>query len=133
MSRVYSLNNPLVPLFTALLLAVYMAMDNNNNHLHTQTKAQSLKWQSAIGHFPTNFIIWQSKSNLLGHIYCTFPMDKPLIVYSNVPAFKEWPTNFKLLFQALRVCDRKLLIFKPGVLTCRPVHAWFRKTAFIWK
>ena len=28
-------------------------------------------------------------------------MGKPLIVYSNVPAFKEWPTNFKLLFQAL--------------------------------
>ena len=28
-------------------------------------------------------------------------MEKPLIVYSNVPAFKEWPTNFKLLFQAL--------------------------------
>ena len=30
-------------------------------------------------------------------------MGKPLIVYSNVPAFKEWPTNFKLLFQALIV------------------------------
>ena len=28
-------------------------------------------------------------------------MEKPLIVYSNVPAFKEWPTKFKLLFQAL--------------------------------
>ena len=28
-------------------------------------------------------------------------MEKPLIVYSNVPASKEWPTNFKLLFQAL--------------------------------
>ena len=28
-------------------------------------------------------------------------MGKPLIVYCNVPAFKEWPTNFKLLFQAL--------------------------------
>ena len=28
-------------------------------------------------------------------------MGKPLIVYSNVPAFKEWPTNFKLLFLAL--------------------------------
>ena len=28
-------------------------------------------------------------------------MEKPLIVYSNVPAFKKWPTNFKLLFQAL--------------------------------
>ena len=28
-------------------------------------------------------------------------MGKPLIIYCNVPAFKEWPTNFKLLFQAL--------------------------------
>ena len=28
-------------------------------------------------------------------------MGKPLIVYCNVPAFKKWPTNFKLLFQAL--------------------------------
>ena len=27
-------------------------------------------------------------------------MGKPLIIYRNVPAFKEWPTNFKLLFQA---------------------------------
>ena len=28
-------------------------------------------------------------------------MGEPLIVCSNVPAFEEWPTNFKLLFQAL--------------------------------
>ena len=28
-------------------------------------------------------------------------MGKPLIVHCNIPAFKEWPTNFKLLFQAL--------------------------------
>ena len=28
-------------------------------------------------------------------------MWKPLIVYCNVPAFNEWPTNFKLLFQVL--------------------------------
>ena len=45
--------------------------------------------------------IWLRKSDLLGQIYCTFPMENPLIVYSNVPAFKEWLTNFKLLFQAL--------------------------------
>ena len=30
-----------------------------------------------------------------------FLMGKPLIVYRNAPAFKEWPTNFKLLLQAL--------------------------------
>ena len=34
-------------------------------------------------------------------IYCTFSCGKPLIVYRNVLAFKEWPNNFKLLFQAL--------------------------------
>ena len=28
-------------------------------------------------------------------------MEKPLIVHSNVPTFKEWLTNFKLLLQAL--------------------------------
>ena len=33
-------------------------------------------------------------------------MEKPLIVYSNVPAFKEWPTKFKLLFQALQLYQR---------------------------
>ena len=30
-------------------------------------------------------------------------MEKPLIVYCNVSAFKEWLTNFKLLFQALEI------------------------------
>ena len=51
--------------------------------------------------FQPIFTIWPSKSNLLGQIYCTIPMGKPLIVYRNVPAIKEWPTNFKLLFWAL--------------------------------
>ena len=41
--------------------------------------------------------IWPSKSSLLGQIYCTIPMGKPLIVYCNIPAFKECLTNFKLL------------------------------------
>ena len=45
--------------------------------------------------------IFLSKSNLLGQFYYIFPMGKPLKVYCNVPAVKEWPTNFKLLFQAL--------------------------------
>ena len=26
-----------------------------------------------------------------------------MIVYSNVPTFEEWPTKFKLLFQALLI------------------------------
>ena len=30
-------------------------------------------------------------------------MGKSLIVYSDVLAFKEWPTNFKLLFQGLGI------------------------------
>ena len=58
----------------------------------------------ALSHWPFSdqfSPIRPSKSTLLGHLYCTFPMEKPLIIYSNVPAFKEWPTNFKLLFQAL--------------------------------
>ena len=33
--------------------------------------------------------IWPDKSNLLGQIYCTFPMEKPLIVHSNVPALRK--------------------------------------------
>ena len=49
------------------------------------------------------FPIWPSKSNFLGHMYCTFPMEKPLIVYNNVPAFKEWPINFKLLFHSATI------------------------------
>ena len=44
--------------------------------------------------------IWPGKSNLLGQIYCTFPMGNQR-VHCNVPALKEWPTYFKLLFQAL--------------------------------
>ena len=55
-------------------------------------------WPLAI--FQPTFTIWLNKSNLLGQIYCTFPMEKPLIVYWNAPAFKECPTNFKL-FRAL--------------------------------
>ena len=51
--------------------------------------------------FPTNFPhlaeqIRFARPNLL---YISNGI--PLIVYCNVPAFKEWPTNFKLLFQAL--------------------------------
>ena len=66
-------------------------------------KIMGRAWNSSrpLAIFRTIFPIWPSKSNLVGHIYCIFPMEKPLIVFSNVPAFKEWPTNFKLLFQAL--------------------------------
>ena len=32
---------------------------------------------------------WPSKSNVLGQSYCTFPIGKSLVVYSNAPAFKE--------------------------------------------
>ena len=55
----------------------------------------------AVTIFRPIFPIWLSKSNLLGQIHCTFLMEKPLIVYYNVPAYKEWLTNFKLLFPAL--------------------------------
>ena len=59
----------------------------------------------AVSHWPfSNQFSPFGRANpiLLGQIYCTFPMEKPLIVYSNVPAFKEWSTNFKL-FQVLHV------------------------------
>ena len=58
-------------------------------------------WNSSrpLATFQPIFHIWLSKSNLLGQIYCTFPMGKPY--YCNVPTFKEWLTYFKLLFQAL--------------------------------
>ena len=35
------------------------------------------------------FLIWLSISNLLGQIYCAFPMAMPLIVYCNVPALRN--------------------------------------------
>ena len=38
-------------------------------------------------------------------------MRKPLIIYCNVPTFKEWPTNFKLLFQALYMYTLVLLAY----------------------
>ena len=40
-------------------------------------------WNSSrpLAIFRPIFSIWPSKSNLLGQIYCTFPMGKPLIVY----------------------------------------------------
>jgi len=36
----------------------------------------------------------QTKSNLAGQIYCTFPMSKPIIVNNNVTTYKKWLTNF---------------------------------------
>ena len=34
-------------------------------------------------------------------------MGKPLIVYNNAPAFKEWLTNFKFIFNALGKHDKQ--------------------------
>ena len=79
---------------------------NYNQKLEIQIIFQICRaWNSSqpLAIFRPIIPIWPSKSNLLGHIYCIFPMGTPLIVYSNVPAFKEWPTNFKLLFQALNM------------------------------
>ena len=42
-------------------------------------------------------------------------MGKPLIVYWNVPAFKEWATNFKLLFQALETTVENEKYYNPKV------------------
>ena len=43
-------------------------------------------------------------------------MEKPLIIDSNVPAFKEWLTNFKLLFQALSMGMN--IVFEYQVVLC---------------
>ena len=42
-------------------------------------------------------------------------MGKPLIIYCNVPAFKEWLTNFKLLFQALETTVENEKYYNPKV------------------
>ena len=61
--------------------------------------------------------IWLSKSNLLGHIYFTFPM--------------EWPANFKLVFKLCYcvVCIKWLVVwfrfvkyFKTSVLKGYPIY-----------
>ena len=54
----------------------------------------------SIGHFPTNLPhlgkqIQFARPNLL-----YISNGEPMIVYCNVPTFKEQLTNFKLLFQA---------------------------------
>ena len=66
-------------------------------------RAWNSSWPLAI--FRPICPIWLSKSDLLRQMYCTFPMGKRLIIYFSVPAFKEWLTNFKLLFQALHDWD----------------------------
>ena len=45
-------------------------------------------------------------------------MEKPLKVYNNVAAFKEWPTDFELLFQAyegvgkaINICEQVVAIW----------------------
>ena len=80
-------------------------------------------WNSSqpLANFWPFFTIWLSKFNVLGQIYCTFLTGKPLIVYSNAPAFKEWPTNFKLLFQALHniaMCNKSIFTLSHIVLYC---------------
>ena len=66
------------------------------------TKDPYTELEMTVGHWPfSDQFPHLAKSDLLGQIYCTFPMGKPLTIYCNVSAFKEWLTNFKLLFQAL--------------------------------
>ena len=73
----------------------------HTTHIH---RHKYRAWNSSR-HWPFSdqfSLFGRANSNLLGQICCIFPMGKPLISYSHVPAFKEWPTNFKLLFQALQ-------------------------------
>ena len=55
----------------------------------------------AVGNWPFSdqFLPFgRTNSIFLATLY--IPMGKPLLVYNNVSAFKEWPTNFKSIFQA---------------------------------
>ena len=49
-------------------------------------------------------------------------MGKSLIVHCTVPAFKEWPTNFKLLFQALNTYTHNSIFSISSVLSMRKVR-----------
>ena len=62
---------------------------------------QSLKQQSAIGHIPTNFP-HLAKQILFARPYLLYISNGEAIdSLQQCSCFKEWPTNFKLLFQAL--------------------------------
>ena len=67
--------------------------------VYAELEVAVIHWPFSI--FQPIFTIWPSKFNLLSQIYCTFSMGKPLIVYSNVPAFKKWSTCYFKLF----ICD----------------------------
>ena len=58
----------------------------------------------AVGHWPfsTNFSHLAEQIQLARPYLLNFSNGEPLIAYCIIPAFKEWPTNFKLLFQALQ-------------------------------
>ena len=104
----FNLKFPLYPVYAGYTTLVYginraMCFGPIGSRVDKVSLYHNRAWNNSqlLTIFQPIFTIWLSKSNLLGQIYCTFPMGKPLIVYSNAPAFKEWPTNFKLLFQAL--------------------------------
>ena len=39
--------------------------------------------------FQPTLVYDQAKSNLVGQIYCTFPMGKSMIIYNNAPILNE--------------------------------------------
>ena len=59
-------------------------------------KGLSMTEHKITGHSISVF--GQANSNLVGQIYCTFPMGKPMILCNDVPSFNDWPANFQFLF-----------------------------------
>ena len=55
-----------------------------------------------IGHFQPILPFWPSKVSLLGQIYCTFPMEKPLVVCNNVPDLQT--KGHAVLYDHMHVC-----------------------------
>ena len=100
---------------------------------------QSLNSSWPLAIFWPIFPIWLNKSTLLGQIYCTFPMRKPLIVYCNVPAFKEcWPISyhyFKLWIKWALIKITSLIIWDALYTARRPrtdVLYWLLVKMWCW-
>ena len=110
---------------TGFQCEMYSKFDLSNWTLCSHFRARNIRQPLALAIFQPVFPIRPSKSSLLGQIYCTFPMRKPLIVNSNIPAFEEWPTNFEL-FQALpfagnqweMASDSPLLYILHSIIAC---------------
>ena len=78
--------------------AKYIIVKCIYTYIHTE-----LEISRPLAIFWPIFPIWPSKSNLLGQIYCTFPMGKPLIAYCNVPALRNGQPISNCFFKLWRI------------------------------